>query len=347
MSEPAMPEPTMPEPAMSEPAMSEPTMPEPTMSEPAASPPSVSATLDRSSPPAPPGSVGGFGGFPPVDGPGPVRRRPRGRRAVLALGALAVVVFTLCAAIAVIQGTTGREHRVEARAFPASVTHLVVEGTASDVYLYGPGETPAAGISFPAATAGGEPGGIGVVARLGGVLRPPTLSTHVDGDTVRVSRHCRAFWDCTATLYLRVPTGTRVDVDTAGGNVAATGLDGPVRLLSTAGDVEVDRPRGDIEATSSAGDVSIVDSRARRVDVSTSAGDVLVDTEVAPDDVNARSVAGSVEVYLPPGAPPYDADVHTAGGTRDVSIGRDAAAAHRLRAWTVAGNVTVGYRDGS
>ncbi|MCL9796758.1 DUF4097 family beta strand repeat-containing protein, partial [Frankia sp. AgKG'84/4] len=290
------------------------------------------------------------GGFPPVAGPDPVRPGRAGRLGLVLAGAVAAIVCTVFAAVVVLQSTTGRDRRVETRVLPASITRLVVDGGGSDVFLYGPGETAVEGVRLPAGattSTSATPPAIEVVARLAGFVRLPTLDTRVDGDTVRVSRRCRPFWDCSATLYLRVPAGVRVDADTSEGSIAAAGLDGPVRLHATGGDVTVDRPGGDLEATSSAGDVHIADSHAQRVDASTSAGDVFLDAATAPDDITLHTAAGSVEVYLPPDAPSYHTDLHTSAGTRDVSIGRDPHAPRRLSASTFAGDITVGYRDGS
>ncbi len=273
--------------------------------------------------------------------PGSGRRR--GRRAVLVAGGLVAAVLTVFAGLGVLQGTTGTERRVETRAFPASVTRLVVDGDAGGMTLYGPGVTPAPGIAFP--TTGTH--GIGLVVKLSGFARTPTLTARVEGDTVRVSTTCRLLLSCSAAYYLRVPAGVRVDLHAVAGTVTATGVAGSMRLRSEAAAVRIERPRGDLDVVSTGGEVRIVDSRARQVRASTSAGDVYLDATVAPDGVDLRSAAGSVQVLLPLDAPPYAVDVHTRAGDRNVSIDRDTYATRHLRATSAAGDVTVGYRDGS
>jgi len=278
--------------------------------------------------------------FPPP----PARPRRPGRTLVLIAGGLCAAILTVCAGLGVVDGTTGRAHHVERRAFPASVTHLVVRGSSADVHLHARDAATGAATGVGAEREGG---GIELAARLGGLAGAPALSTSVDGDTLTVSSRCDGSWHCSVEYDLTVPAAVRTDVRVGSGNVIADGLRGDATLRTSSGDIMVHGPIGRFDAASGSGDVRVFDSRSRSLRAGTSSGDVRVDQLVAPDDVDAHTSSGDVRVLLPAGDETYAVEATTDSGDRRVHVADDPRSARRIFATTSSGDVVVHYRDDS
>ena len=144
-----------------------------------------------------------------------------------------------------------------------------------------------------------------------------TLYVEVDGcgKTIRMDR-------CDVSFDITVPGSTAVEVTLVAGTVEVQDLSGDLRIRTTAGGIEASGLRG------------------QHVDVRTEAGEVTLAHQVAPVQTSARSEAGAVTVRLP-GTGGYAVDATTDAGKRDVSVSVDPGSAHRVTAWTEAGNVIV------
>jgi len=122
-----------------------------------------------------------------------------------------------------------------------------------------------------------EAGGVRIVARRRGIMHwPNNLNLRFD---------------------VQVPTRTRLELRTGGGDIRASHLEGDAELHTSGGDVEVSELKGNLEVRTSGGDI-----RLRQL-----TGDV--DVETAGGDVRAEDATGRV-------------DVHTSGGDIEVSLAR-------------------------
>ncbi len=154
----------------------------------------------------------------------------------------------------------------------------------------------------------------------------PTLSAVVVDGTLRLRSRCRAvLGTCTVSATVLVPRGSAVTAHSSAGSVRASGVDGDVRLDSSAGSVTGESLRsGSVRATSSAGSV--------RVSMATPA-----------QRVQASSSAGSVDVTVPDDATAYRVDARTSAGSRRIDVRTDPASARLISVSSSAGSVRVAY----
>jgi DUF4097 and DUF4098 domain-containing protein YvlB len=101
-----------------------------------------------------------------------------------------------------------------------------------------------------------------------------------------------------------------------------TGTSGPVVARSTAGGVAVLRSRAaDIRATSTAGDVRVeADAAPQRIDASTTAGSVIIVVPRGPYRVDASAGAGSVNLEGLTDTPSADRVIIASASAGDVTV---------------------------
>ncbi|WP_354702528.1 hypothetical protein DSM112329_05038 [Paraconexibacter sp. AEG42_29] len=161
----------------------------------------------------------------------------------------------------------------------------------------------------------------------GGLASPDVRRTYEDGNlTLDADCPIVLVISCGARWTVGVPDGTAVGVDSSGGDIAVDGV----------------RARGTLRVRSSAGDVRVTDVGSRRVDASSSAGDVHVELSAAPTELRAESSAGDVHVVVPDVV--YDLDASTSAGDRRSNVRTDPESRRRLVARSSAGDVDVEAR---
>jgi hypothetical protein len=111
---------------------------------------------------------------------------------------------------------------------------------------------------------------------------------------------------------IQVPKRTRVDLESSGGGIRVSGLEGDARLRSSGGAVRAADLTGDVEARSSGGGVDVRRIRGD-VRVSSSGGGVTVEQVVG--DVEAGSSGGGVDVTSVSG----DVNAESSGGGVDLA----------------------------
>lgn len=122
-----------------------------------------------------------------------------------------------------------------------------------------------------------------------------------------------------ADLEIRLPAGSRPEIETVSANIEMGSLRGDVRAASVSGDVTIAttgsvraksvsgevsiRGAGDrLQATSVSGDVEAVMGAIADGELETVSGDIRVEADIAPRGrLEAHSVSGSVELLLPAG----------------------------------------------
>ena len=266
--------------------------------------------------------------MPTATQPAPAPRTPLPvRRALLAVAGLLALMTVAFTAVNLLD--LASRHTTTERASYDGVRALVVED-ASDVLLS----------SAPR----GAP--LQVIARVTEGLRKPERSAQREGDgTLRLSSSCPAFFggQCGVDYELRVPSGTVVHAESAGGDIVAEDLVStrPIELDSSAGDVtatDVSAPL--VRLSSSAGDVTARGLSAGQVDEKSSAGDVAVALATPADRLLAHSSAGDVDVVVPDAVYRVEA-TSSAGDVEAGDIRTDPAARRTIAATSSAGDVHV------
>lgn len=169
---------------------------------------------------------------------------------------------------------------------------------------------------------------------------------------VRIRDHRGAFEHLRVRILVAVPRTFDLDLDTAGGSIEVSELDGAVkadtaggsilverasgrvRVSTSGGSIEIGEGEGSIEADTSGGSIRV--GRAHgRVDVDTSGGSIVVEESTGPvradtsgGNVSVRAASGPVTASTSGGSirvrfvgqPAGDSDLATAGGKVTVHI---------------------------
>lgn len=140
----------------------------------------------------------------------------------------------------------------------------------------------------------------------------------------------------TPTLWVdfrvEVPSGLRVQARNAVGYVTSTGLEGPQKLDTSSGDIEVRDGAGALDLDTGSGDIRVADHEGDFLG-DTGSGDVRLE-RVRGERIVADTGSGDVELVSVAGA--LDLDT----GSGDL-IGRDLEIGERLRANTGSGDVRL------
>lgn len=136
---------------------------------------------------------------------------------------------------------------------------------------------------------------------------------------------------------LGVLTGCSVDFDVVTPPAAA------VRATSTAGSVMVTGTAGSVVAQSTAGGVAVLRSRGDDIRASSTAGDVRVEADRAPQRIEASTTAGGVTIVVPRGDYRIDAGAG-AGAVNLEGIADTPSSSRVIIASASAGDVTIRAR---
>jgi hypothetical protein len=157
-----------------------------------------------------------------------------------------------------------------------------------------------------------------------GRTRPTTAHTNVDGTVHLTAGDCWAIFDrgCEVDYQVRVPAATAVEIDASAGAVTVTGL------------------TGDLKVTADAGTVQASGLRSAHTTVKADAGKVSLRYASTPSTVDAKSDAGSVDIWVP-GGDAYAVDASTDAGKRSVGVRTDPNSTHHITAYSDAGSVRI------
>ena len=139
---------------------------------------------------------------------------------------------------------------------------------------------------------------VSVTGELDDVADGLTLTTSDDGREVLVRVNLPRTgvnWGDGSDLRIRVPTASRLFVDSVATDLRLDGIYGPVAVRSVSGDVRTEGLGGDIEIRTVSGDVD-VDGGTGRARFVTTSGDL--DIEVQASEVIVNAVSGTVELEL-------------------------------------------------
>jgi DUF4097 and DUF4098 domain-containing protein YvlB len=134
---------------------------------------------------------------------------------------------------------------------------------------------------------------------------------------------------------IRVPTETRLSIDTSGGAIKISNLKGPARLDTSGGGIKVASLTGDLNAHTSGGSIDLRDVTGK-VRVETSGGGISGSN--LDGAVHAESSGGSIEIQKVTG----DVDVETSGGGIRITD-----AGGRVQADTSGGSIEASFTKGN
>ncbi|HEY1967134.1 MAG TPA: DUF4097 family beta strand repeat-containing protein [Pseudonocardia sp.] len=155
----------------------------------------------------------------------------------------------------------------------------------------------------------------------------PVTSHTVDGTTLTLTaQECQRVRSingrCEVEWEIHAPAGTNVTLRNGAGDITVTGFAGPV------------------DARTSSGGVRGRQLTAKTVTAKSEAGDVELSFTQPPDQVDASSSAGDVEIKLPGGVG-YDVRAHTSTGEPEVNVRQQDDSPHKIEAKTSAGSVQI------
>jgi DUF4097 and DUF4098 domain-containing protein YvlB len=140
-----------------------------------------------------------------------------------------------------------------------------------------------------------------------------------------------------------VPAGVALQAQLTSGDVAVSGLRGPVSLAATSGDLRLSQLSGPLRLRSNSGDIVGEALASAQVDAADNDGDVSLAFAAVPAQVSATSDAGDVSVDVPRRVGGYRVRAATAAGDRTVSVRQEAASTRAIVATSDAGDVAVAY----
>jgi DUF4097 and DUF4098 domain-containing protein YvlB len=121
------------------------------------------------------------------------------------------------------------------------------------------------------------------------------LEFEVSGDstTIKVVLPKNAHHVDGSDLEIRVPAGSRLDVNTVSADITASDLTGSLGLQTVSGAVSSTGPAKEVEAQSVSGNIK-VDTSAPRISAQSVSGDVTVTAASSPQEVKLESVSGEL-----------------------------------------------------
>jgi hypothetical protein len=184
----------------------------------------------------------------------------------------------------------------------------------------------------------------------------PTFTVSASG----ISLHCRLpTGNCGLNATLDVPSHTAVDLNTGGGNMQVSGIQGNVTLDSGGGDAgisgiggaaSVQTGGGNLTAsdlgslltfTTSGGDVDGSGLFSRHVTTDSGGGNVTLVFTAVPDYVKVGSSGGDITIVVPRGSTSYHIKSTLSGGDYSASVPTNNASRHAIQVDSGGGNISI------
>ena len=262
---------------------------------------------------------------------GPVTRPPRppadlrmtpGRWATLAIGVPIALVLIGWSAFSLVASIGGASFPVSAT-IPLQNGRLVADTGGGDITVH-QGQV--------------SDGTARLTGKVEYSLVRPTFTVSGSG----ISLHCRLpTGNCGLNATLDVPSHTAVDLNTGGGNMQVTGIQGNVTLDSAGGNVTASGLGGVLDFGTSGGDVDGSGLFSPHVTTDSGGGNVtLVFTEV-PDYVKVGSSGGDITIVVPRGNTSYDIKSTASGGDYHASVPVNNASPHTIQVDSGGGNISI------
>ena len=272
---------------------------------------------------------------PPAD----LRMTP-GRRATLAIGVPIALVLIGWSAFSLVASIGQASYPVSAT-FPVQSGRVVASTGGGDITVH----------------QGQASGG---TARLTGKVDYSLVRPKFTVSSSGISLQCNVpTGNCGLNATLDVPSHTAVDLNTGGGNMQVSGVQGNVTLESAGGDVGISGIGGTADVLSGGGNVT-ASGLGGVLDFGTSGGDVdgsglfsphvttdsgggnvtLVFTAV-PDYVKVNSSGGDITIVVPRGSTSYAIKSNASGGDFGKSVPTNDASRHVIQVDSGGGNISI------
>jgi hypothetical protein len=165
--------------------------------------------------------------------------------------------------------------------------------------------------------------------------------------------------NCGLNATLDVPSHTAVDLNTGGGNMQVTGIQGNVTLDSAGGDAGISRIGGTanvqtgggnltasdlggvLNFTTSGGDVDGSSLFSPHVTTGSGGGNVTLVFTKVPDYVKVSSSGGDITIVVPRGSTSYAIKSTAGGGDYHATVPTNDASHHTIRVDSGGGNISI------
>jgi len=194
--------------------------------------------------------------------------------------------------------------------------------------------------AVPSGSLGAQPAGP-KSASGGPASGPPAVAQSVSGGRLSLAALACASSDCNVSFALTVPSDVTATVttqggpvnvsgiaganlDSGGGPVSATEIDGPLTVVTGGGSLLLDGLAGPLRADTGGGPLAAQGVAAATATVTTGGGDARLAFSAAPDSVTVSTDGGDTQLAVPGG--PYALTADSDGGPQSVGIATDPAA---------------------
>jgi len=185
---------------------------------------------------------------------------------------------------------------------------------------------------------------------------PPAVLQSVSGGHLTLADPVCNSSDCAVSFAVTVPSGVRVtlatdggpaavsgtagaQVDSGGGPVAATGIDGPFTATTDGGSLQVNGLSGPLRVDTGGGPLLGQDIAAATATASTGGGSARIGFSAAPDSVLVSTDGGPAMLTVPGG--PYALTAGSDGGPQAVGIATDPAARRSITVTSGGGSLQI------
>ena len=166
----------------------------------------------------------------------------------------------------------------------------------------------------------------------------PTFTVSGSG----ISLHCRLpTGNCGLNATLDVPSHTAVDLNTGGGNMQVSGIQGNVTLDSSGGNLTASHLGGVLNFTTSGGDVDGSGLFSPHVTTGSGGGNVTLVFTAVPEYVKISSSGGDITIVVPSGNASYAITSNASGGDYHSTVPTNDASPHSIQVDSGGGNISI------
>jgi len=193
-------------------------------------------------------------------------------------------------------------------------------------------------------SAGARGQGSTVTSRAVSAFRTAEHHESVQDGVLQVSTGCRGSLalmgdSCSVDFDIVVPPGTAVNVTTSTGDVNVSGTGEAVNVRSDTGDVHVDKSGGLVRLASNTGDLSAEELTGERVSATTDTGDIELEFDAAPNQVEATSETGDLHVVVPRDGTLYQVQADSSLEEPQLDLPRSSASSRVISLRTDSGTI--------
>lgn len=144
------------------------------------------------------------------------------------------------------------------------------------------------------------------------VLNKSKSSVKKDGNIIEIGGEYYSRDWINSSFTIMTPASFNVEVDTRGGDIEVSDIEGELDLKTSGGDVEIDNAGGKVKARTSGGDVKVFGSK-KDTFLKTSGGDI--ELRDIGGDLQAKTSGGDITLKKSNG----NVELHTSGGDIEIS----------------------------